>query len=299
MQLHKTERGILLEAGNELLLKWPVSAKYRMTGGRIVPTTTEFQITSPLSKPELYLSFSRLGFRGQPSEESVLSWVCRHGLLRREGEAKLEEPPERWGDPPTEDEIAQRPTALEEFREEVRTFRQLLALWTDVRARDGAAVLESFVDPPTLWPDTPLSWVDRFYDRYRAAFGKKYRQVIEESGQDTHSLHLKLGLDIVLRTINAKLGPSSQLLLGWNWWDAPHPASTSVALVQWYGVPDLLSAMYLQLNSLVTHNLLMRRCESPTCRQPFPVTRRNKRFCNDTCRSNARHSRNRVVPPPE
>lgn len=117
---------------------------------------------------------SRLGFRGQPSEESVLSWVSRHGLLGREGGPQLEEPSERWGEPPTEDEIAQRPATLQEFREEVRTIRQLLSLWTDVRSRDGAAVLESFVDPPTLWSDTPPSWVDRFYDRYRVAFGKMF-----------------------------------------------------------------------------------------------------------------------------
>jgi hypothetical protein len=77
----------------------------------------------------------------------------------------------------------------------VHTFRQVLSLWTVVRSRDGAAVLESFVDAPTLWPNTPPSWVDRFYHRYRATFGEKYRQLIEESGQYTHSLHLKLGLD--------------------------------------------------------------------------------------------------------
>ena len=57
--------------------------------------------------------------------------------------------------------------------------------------------------------------------------------------------------------------------------------------------PDLLSAIYLQFVLFVTDNKPVRRCENPPCGMPFPVTRRGKRFCNATCRSNARHYRSR------
>ena len=58
----------------------------------------------------------------------------------------------------------------------------------------------------------------------------------------------------------------------------------------WY-CPDLLSAIWLQLYLAMTGASPMKVCENPACRTPFPSTRKNKRFCTDTCRSNARHYR--------
>jgi hypothetical protein len=56
-------------------------------------------------------------------------------------------------------------------------------------------------------------------------------------------------------------------------------------------VPDLFSALYLQFFLMMTNNLAMRRCENPACGLPIPATRRNRKFCNPTCRSNMRHYR--------
>jgi predicted nucleic acid-binding Zn ribbon protein len=53
----------------------------------------------------------------------------------------------------------------------------------------------------------------------------------------------------------------------------------------------LLSAIYLQFYLLVTDNKPMRHCENPACGMPIPITRKDKRFCNASCRSNARHYR--------
>lgn len=55
--------------------------------------------------------------------------------------------------------------------------------------------------------------------------------------------------------------------------------------------PDLLSGIYLQFYLFVTDDTPMRHCENPACGMQFPVTRKGKRFCNATCRSNARHYR--------
>jgi hypothetical protein len=58
----------------------------------------------------------------------------------------------------------------------------------------------------------------------------------------------------------------------------------------WY-YPDLRSAMYMQLYLLATQEKPMRSCENPVCKMPFPATKKNRRFCSDTCRSNARRYR--------
>jgi hypothetical protein len=53
--------------------------------------------------------------------------------------------------------------------------------------------------------------------------------------------------------------------------------------------PDLISAIYLQLFLLATKNTPMRFCEA--CQTPLPTKAKHKRFCNSTCRSNARNHR--------
>jgi hypothetical protein len=57
--------------------------------------------------------------------------------------------------------------------------------------------------------------------------------------------------------------------------------------------PDLLSAVYLQFYLMVTDNKPLRRCENPACGLPFPAKPKHKRFCNASCRSNARNYRSR------
>jgi hypothetical protein len=55
--------------------------------------------------------------------------------------------------------------------------------------------------------------------------------------------------------------------------------------------PNLLSAAYLQFYLMVTGSKSMRNCDA--CGTPFPAKPKNKRHCNATCRSNARHYRSR------
>jgi len=69
------------------------------------------------------------------------------------------------------------------------------------------------------------------------------------------------------------------------------PLKSDYRIPRLWTCPDLLSAMYLQFYLLITDAEPMRRCQNPACGKPFPATRKNKRFCNDTCRSNARHYR--------
>jgi hypothetical protein len=55
--------------------------------------------------------------------------------------------------------------------------------------------------------------------------------------------------------------------------------------------PDLLSAMYHQFYLFITSDKPTRHCENPACGMPLLVTRKDKRHCNATCRSNARNYR--------
>lgn len=58
--------------------------------------------------------------------------------------------------------------------------------------------------------------------------------------------------------------------------------------------PDLLSALYLQLFLVVRRRRPVRRCEG--CGLPLPETaRRGKLYHDATCRSNARHRRERAT----
>jgi hypothetical protein len=66
------------------------------------------------------------------------------------------------------------------------------------------------------------------------------------------------------------------------------PSSRYRLAFSWHS-PDLISAIYLQLFLLATKNTPMRFCE--VCQTPFPAKPKQKRFCNSTCRSNARNRR--------
>ena len=294
MRIHKEEHSALLEPGNTSVLEWPVSADYMIYNGQIVPTRDEVRTSFPLLRSDLFLSFARLGSSGEPSEGSILRWVSQYGLLKRKGQRQPEEP-ERWLEPPGDEVVEQQPVSLEEFRVEVRTMRQLLVLYSDVRERNAPAVMDRwFFNPPPPWPNTPRSLVDRYLARHlerdRIAYGGKERQHLEEIVIDVPSVYFKRAVDIIRRCLNEKLA-SSQPLLAWYPWDRPEPSFTFIGLVPWYDAPDLLTGMYLQLFVVVANKKPTRRCENPACRMPFPVTRRNRRFCNDTCRSNARHYR--------
>ncbi len=66
---------------------------------------------------------------------------------------------------------------------------------------------------------------------------------------------------------------------------------SAYSLTQEWSSPDLLSGLYLQFYLMIFKDRLMRRCKNRACGLPFPLTRKDKWHCNDSCRSNARHHR--------
>lgn len=67
------------------------------------------------------------------------------------------------------------------------------------------------------------------------------------------------------------------------------PSAGSAFRQAWH-CRDLLSAIYLSFYLFATEGSPVGFCEF--CRRPMELTRRDKRFCSATCRSNARHLRN-------
>src|SRR5829696_4690056 len=75
---------------------WPVAMSYRILDGWIYADNPQpIFVKDPersletdrfFADPDLFLSFARLGARGEPSEKSILAWVLEHGLLERKNE---------------------------------------------------------------------------------------------------------------------------------------------------------------------------------------------------------------------
>ena len=227
--------------------------------------------------PDLFFSFARLGARGEPSESSILRWVSEHGLLRREK------------GPRSDTDVNQAPISVADFRAEVLRACQLLTLYMNIREEDFEA-LESKIGGidekrhlSSYWPHTPRTDLEIFFANCRdvppewgnvEAWDDVYIALVALTGEVKDRLaDVRLDFDIFSNYPGAQSSGSDYRI----------PRS--------WDCPDLLSAMYLQFYLLITDSEPVRRCQNPACGLPFPATRKNKRFCNATCRSNARNYR--------
>jgi hypothetical protein len=255
---------------------WPVARRYRVARGWICPEwdDEDFGFYVPLTDPELFLSFARLGRRGDPSNKAIEHWVSEHGLLTKRKEdqhawATLEDG--GWN---------QASTPIGEFREEVRHAGQLLELYAQVRGRE-VKVLKSRISDPQSPLDEQLAGA---FETSAEDWGRRVTVASSE-------------LDILWLCFGVLAQAVEEKLAGVRVGVSTSPPETfdprSPRLDQAWYCPDLLSALYMQLYLLITGNKAMGRCDNPSCGMPFPLTHRKKRFCNDTCRSNARYHRQR------
>jgi len=255
---------------------WPVAGHYVCAGGWVYPEGEEEGWFFPLTGSDLFLSFARLGARGEPSKASVLRWVREHGLLKRQDENRSGWVRLNNG------EINQAPMLLDDFRAETRRALWLLSVYAEVRLRDIGA-LRARSSQPRSALDERLAL--NFYDS------------IDEVGftitaASTESEILWLAFSTLAEVTEELL---ASVTLGTRFGSPSEFDPVSPAFGQAWHCPDLLSAIYMRFYLLLTANKSMRRCENPSCLMLFPVTRKGKRFCNDTCRSNARYHRRRTL----
>jgi|tagenome__1003787_1003787.scaffolds.fasta_scaffold20877691_2 hypothetical protein len=282
------------EFNSDRVLVWAKSEDYKVAGGWISPKGNETEFIFPLSDPGLFLSFARLGARGEPSERSIQGWAKEHGLLEGKDSFRDSWPDERAKVFSTQEEsdqfiksrIKEKAMKLEDFRTEVRFANQLLNLYADVRAQNLPAIRGWFTVPPDyprLARQTPI---DRYLESaWNSPFGGKHEVALAK--KDIQSLPEYYGSAVKLLMSSASYAVRSVRLSVTDWDLLERPPTLSRIL----DCPDLLSAMYLQFYLLVTNHKPMRRCENPACRLPFPVTRKDRYYCNATCRSNARNYR--------
>lgn len=271
-----TERPDFLYTG----LLWGVAEAYGLASGPkgkkvVIEKTGKWRFYAPLQEPDLFLSFARLASHGKPSAKSVLRWVSKYGLPRKADEG--------WDDVELrDDKLNQAPVLVDSFAAEALEARSALALYTDLSV-GGVKALRKRIRNLREEYDRggKLSEIDRYFaTEWGEEAGKmdKYRR---GNLQFVATAYLEGFVRNRLEGVRPALW-SDETSGGWAGRYRP---------TQSWKCPDLLSAVYLQFYLLMTNTLAMRVCENPACRMPLPVTRKNRRFCNSTCRSNMRHYR--------
>lgn len=254
------------------VLNWGLHADYAVAGGWIYGTVDDGVAYQPLNEPDLFLSFARLASRGEPSEKSILQWVRRYGLLRRGDE--------RQG-------LNQTPMTVADFREEARCAYQLLSLYTEIQQRDYPAIRSRYVGEgehqDSRFHPNP---VDRYFiqDQEDQESTRKFET---DNGYETYYDRGIVALECLMEELlsDVRLRPRSYIGGLRQNRDEPYVPTPS-----WY-CPDLRSAIYLQFFLMMVDNRPMRRCNNPNCRTPFPVTRKDRVYCKDGCRSTGRDYR--------
>ena len=253
---------------------WRIAERYVCAGGWIYPEGEAEQWSFPLTGSDLFLSFARLGARGAPSRASVLRWVSGHGLLKKQDENR-----HAW-DSLKNGEINQAPMLLEDFRAETLRAIWLLNVYAEVRLRDTGA-LRARSSQPRSALDERLA-LDFYGPPEDVGF------TVTPASKESEILWRAF---TTLAEVTEEMLAAVRLGTEFGSPNEFDPASPRVG--QAWRCPDLLSTIYLQFFLLLTANKSMRRCENPACLILFPATRKGKRYCNDTCRSNARYHRKR------
>ena len=282
------------------IMVWPQATRYKVAAGWIDldpgSNLRRFPPPAPFADPDLALSFARLGARGEPSPQRIEKWVSRYGLLFRQNERLP-------GDRILEDgRVNQKPMEVYKFTREVSRFRDLLRLYTEIRERDIRAVtkrsrephsavdkeLAAYVQPGLAQDGHPPARLDRALEAFSSLSLSSVltladRFLADQLSKSLDGVHLRVVPGFKIPHGASQEDERSLMVSLWN------TPSTSYRLGFSWHCPDLISAIYLQLFLLATKNTPMRFCKA--CQTPFPAKPKHKRFCNSTCRSNARNHR--------
>lgn len=258
---------------------WAVAEDYgKNTDEKVVATKVgDIRFYAPLEDSNLFFSFAKLASRGSPSDNSVLRWVKKYGLLK----AKQEGAPLCLSN----DGLNQAPMPIEELKFEARRARSALNLHYHLCKRDiwsarrSAGELREYRE----------QWSRNFETRDRLKVGARPVEGWgdeDEGGTLTDELPRWVAEMELAALVTSKVKNVRPDLTGGGFWDE---FDDGYRPMQSWRCPDLISAIYLQFYLLITDSLPLRRCKNPACRMPFPVTRTNRMTCDSSCRSNKRH----------
>ncbi len=229
----------------------------------------------PLQDPNLFSSFIRLGARGEPSENKILSWVNEYGLLElaEKGKKGIQD-----------GMLNQAPMSVEEFRSEVMQARSAMLLYQDLRRADGRNLQRRLIEMhenPSSKKVGPLSEMDkRLVSLY--AGPKKFSWPLLQRARTLLESFVEQRIARIQMSF-WNMTPETTKEVG-EWTDS----TNEYVPTQSWSFPDLKSAIYLQFYLTMVNAVPLGVCEHPNCRTPLPATRKDKRFCTDACRSGAR-----------
>jgi hypothetical protein len=252
---------------------WFVAEHYRLFRGLIYPDGHYARRTMPLSDPDLFLSFARLGAHGDPLERSVLSWISEHGLLTLKDS-------DRWVSAKDET-INQAPMTLGQFRTEVRKAYDALTILQQIRGKDCDALRDRIERERTslgsLPPNHTWTTIDGRFTLDRLADG----DLLDEDVLSLAVTALEFDVEQEINDFGIKLVFAEND-------DHPRPLSprggydfTSYRPQLTVRCSNLGSALWYQFGALISDKRPLLNCEN--CGLPF-VARRHAKTCSTACR---------------
>jgi len=238
----------------------------------------------PLTNPDLFLSFTRLGGGGKPFRERVLSWVRENGLLRRKD---YEEG--HYSDGTKDDKINQAPMTLTGFRDEVVLANNALRLFKQLRGGDYEA-LRTRISRQRINAEDPGKESGYFTNKMKTARAFVLVDGIEtpvDVSADkplTNKLVHEWASDALKSIVEQKLTRMGMIFTE----DTQHPDPTSTILGEvpyrprlTPRCPDLETALWFQFASLIGDKRPLRECSE--CDETFVGAERAK-TCSVRCR---------------
>ena len=271
---------------------WLVAPRYYAPDGRIVADNDPYnppdlihgknggvRWTKPLGDPDAFLSFTRLAAHGKPSRDAIWDWVRRYGLLYRL-DTSSPHPGVEWEEARGRKRRVynQKPMTLEEFGREARHAYLLRRLYEMLRADDWPALRERLAQDSTdAYRSCPGGPVVR-----KICFGELELLGVMAARGDT-GVRDYLDQDRLLETRVALEKHIEKRIQG---------VEITFSLSGGFAVscPDLRTALYWQFACLVAGKRPFGICDG--CKGTFVKTRKDKRFCNSTCRSNNYREKN-------
>src|SRR5215212_7624523 len=211
----------------------------------------------PLLDPNLFLSFVRLGARRggeykHPSENRIKKWVEKYGL-------PMKNLPVRYR-PETGFSLSveQHSMPVEQFRREVHNAWDLWTIHKEVWSEDSEAITERVKTPRSRWDRELVEGFDSRDHRDR----RKVARILYKPPSTAIIGTAHAVLDEIATAQIADVRP--RVLSELSWW-----------------CPDLPSALYLQFALLRMGDRPKRECRN--CGTLFPLTRKDRYYCDETC----------------
>lgn len=246
---------------------WHAPESCEVVDGQIRLVESKFTLCSPLECSDFFTSFAQLAGRGEVSEARVQRWVLRYGLPQRgRGPGEFR---------PRGTENAPAVMSMTQLIDEAQQANKLLNLLVQIRGKDVETIRNRVLAPRSQL-DHELA-CEVFACEDDKELDHALRREVLRTKDEPYILFAgrQILADVITELVSGVMLRAHVL----------SPSETT----QFWRCPDTLSALHLQLFLIYTENRPLRRCENPACGRPFAATRRDKRYCGPSCRSNARH----------